>query len=231
MSHAIQLSAQRQVNHYARQLGEYEWFAEENKFKALEALEAYAYAAFNNVANLPVQYKKQALSIFNKDKAEKAVYVGEKLGLPSKLFAVHDGGLLEPFAIKSSKFDWKVLPIEISKEPVPEFVMRNLMAFRQAGTVFDRFAVAVPGNLNYPPAQYTLKHETVRTLQQIGRASKTVAKAAAKTSAAITVGAAAVVVGAIAVPVAVVALALQDPVFLGSYGEEPSYLVEIGRWI
>lgn len=231
MSHAIQLSAQGQVNHYARTLGEYEWFAEENKFKALEALEAYAYAAFNNVRNLPAQYKKQALSVFNKDKAEKAVHVARQMDMPSKLFAVHGGNMLEPFAIKSSKFDWKVLPIEISREPVPEFVMHNLMAFRQAGIVFESFAVAVPGSLNYPPTQYTLKHEAVRTLQQIGRASKTVAKATAKASASVTVGAAAVVVGAIAVPAAIVAASLQDPVFLGSYGEEPTYLVEIGRWL
>ena len=75
------------------------------------------------------------------------------------------------------------------------------------------------------------KHETVRTLQQIGRATKTVARATAKASTAVAVGASAVVIGAIAVPVGVVALALQDPVFLGSYGEEPAYLVEIGRWI
>lgn len=231
MSHAIQPSAQRQVNHYARQLGQYEWFDEDNKLKALEALEGYAYAAFNDVPNLPVQYKKQAMSAFNRDKAEKALYVGEQLGMPTKLFAVHDGNVHKPFAIKSSKFDWKVLPIEISKEPVPEFVMRNLMAFRQAGTVFERYAVAVPGSLNHVPAKYALKHETVRTLQQIGRAAKVVAKVTAKASTAIAVGAAAVVVGAIAVPAAVVAASLQDPVFLGSYGEEPAYLVEIGRWI
>ncbi|MEW5911316.1 MAG: hypothetical protein AB1814_02070 [Thermodesulfobacteriota bacterium] len=238
MSHAIQLSAQRQVNQYARTLGEYEWFDEGNKFKALEALEAYAYAAFNNVPKLPAQYKKQAMSVFNKDKAEKAVYVGEQLGMPSKLFAVHDGNVHKPFAIKSSKFDWKVLPVEISREPVPEFVMRNLMAFRQAGTVFEKYAVAVPGSLNHVPAKFALKHETARTLQQIGTAAKAVAKAAAKAStaaavgaSAVVVGASAVVIGAIAVPAAVVAASLQDPVFLGTYGEEPAYLVEIGRWI
>ena len=235
MSYALQLATQRQVNQYARTLGDYEWFAEENRSKALEALEAYAYAAFNNVKNLPAQYKQKAMSVFNKDKAEKAVYVGEKLGMPTKLFAVHDGNVHAPFAVKSSKFDWKVQPIEISSEPVPEFVMRNLMAFRQAGIVFEKFAVAVPGSLNHVPTKYALKHETARTLQQIGRATKAVAKTTAKVTAkastAAVVATSAVVIGAIAVPAAVVALALQDPVFLGGYGEEPAYLVEIGRWI
>lgn len=220
MSHAIQLSAQREINHHARKFGEHEWFAEENKFKALEALEAYAYASFNNVPNLPAQYKRQALSALNRDKAEKAVCEGRRMNIPSKLFALHEGNMLEPFAIKSSKFDWKVLPLEISNESVPAFVMRNLMGFRQAGIVFESFAVAVPGSANYPPAGYTLKHEATRTLNQLGRAAKTTAIAAG-----------AVVVGAIAVPAAVIAAALQDPVFLGSYGEEPVYLVEIGRWI
>ena len=115
MSHAVQLAAQRQVNHYARTLGEYEWFAEENRFKALEALEAYAYAAFNNVKNLPAQYKQRAMSVFNKDKAEKAVYVGQHLGMHPKIFAVHGGNANEPFPIKSSKFDWNVQPIETSQ--------------------------------------------------------------------------------------------------------------------
>lgn len=230
MPNQIQVSARHEINLHARKLDEYEWFSEGNRQKAQQALESYAYARFNNVPNLPVQYKAQAISALNKDKAEKAVYAGNRLNMAAKLFAVHEGSMLEPFAIKSGKFDWKVIPIQISKEPVPDFVMRNLMAFRQAGIVFDTFAVAVPGNPNYVPAKYALQHETKRTLSQIGMAAKKVAKSAAAATSTVAVGASAVVVGAIAVPAAAVSAFLSDPVFLGSYGENPSYLVEIGRW-
>ena len=256
MSHEIQLPPQQRVNQFTHQLSQYEWHDEKNMNETMAALEGYAYGAFNNVPNVPEQYKRQAISAQNRDKAERAVSLGERLGIPTKLFALFEGTLNKPFAIKSSKFDWQVLPVEASRENVPAFVMRNLMAFRQQGIVFDNFAVAVPGDTSYLPASLALRQEASWAVRQaghygnivakrlsmetvrVGKGIATAAKIAAEVTADVAVKTASVAakttagvaVGVVAVTDGAMEAFLKDPVFLGCYGQNPVYMVEVGRW-
>lgn len=202
-----------------KELEAYEWFNNKNKEGALKACEASAHAAFNGIQKQAELYEKDALAFYNKDRAEKTVVISRQLGFKTKLFAVHESDGFEEFEVKSTKWDWKVMPIEISEERTPTMVLERLTLLSSYGVSFDNFAIAVPYKANYKPTTHVLKTETINTVNSITKPFTETAKKSSKGLRKIAPLAA-----------AVWAAFLRDPVLLGCYGIKPMFLIEIGRW-
>jgi len=220
-----------QLQNLLSPLNEYEWFSNKNRVNALQSYEASASALKNRFFSQAALYRKDVITFYNKDKAEGSVAIGRRLGMKAKIFAVHEhqNGFAQ-FEIKSTKWDWQVLPLEMSNERVPAAFLERRNLFASYGVKFESYAIAVPSKPNYMPASHVLKTETISTMKSLAKAGKKLGEMSYKT---LKSAAPAVLVGtsaAMAAKMAIASLALTDPVLLGTYGKAPMFLVEIGRW-
>ena len=198
-------------------IGRYEWFNNKNCAGALHALEAAAHASVNGINSQVELYKKEAVAMYNKDRSEKTVAIGERLGMKPKpkLFAVHELRENKPFEIKSPKWDWKIYPVDSSNQKVPLIFLQKTTFLSGHGIDFDSIAIAVPSKANYLPFGHVLKDKTKNTLAalvnfgaELGNLSYKIVKSAGPIGRAF----------------------LKDPVLLGCFGRNPMFMVEIGRW-
>jgi hypothetical protein len=212
---------------------DHEWFDSKNMKGAKRSIESAAYAAFERLPSQVKLHMRDTITFYNKDRAERSVSIGRKLGLKTKIFSMHKGEEVFPFTVKSTKWDWEVHALEMSEERVPLEFLQRVNLFSRNGVTFDRMAIAVPGKPKYEPLRRVLKTETKNTFNGLAGMSEEVGKSVGKASrrgaaavapAAAGIASAGLVVGAIA------ALLLLDPVLLGCYGHDPIFLVEVGRW-
>ena len=204
----------------------YSWFNQENKDEAFSSLSAMVHARHNNIPSQARLHYKDAVAHYNKDRAEHSLARTRVMDYPTKLFAVHEfDDDPVPFTVKSTKFDWEVLPIDLTRERTPLAVLERVTQLKRAGIEFDHYAMAVPGEANHVPAQYVAREQVQRTLQDIARLGRRIIRSARAVGAAAASAARPVVVSAEAMN-----RFLKDPVLLGCYGFSPCYLIEIGRW-
>ena len=214
-----------------------EWHNRENREQALESYRCMVHSEENNLPSQYELHKEDVRAHLDKDRAEEAIFKAKVQDIYSKLFAVHEfRDQPEPFSVKSKKFDWQVLPIEMTRERVPLFALERATMLKRNGVVPDFYALAVPGKANFNPTSYVVKQETKKTLKDVGRLSVQTAKLTLR--AGKKAGKAALVAGsAVGTTVASVMPSreawdafFKDPVLLACFGLRPCFLVEIGRW-
>ncbi len=220
------------------EVSKHNWFKPELKEQAIDAVEGFAHALYNNVSRVMNDYHKQAVTVCCMDKTEHALDLGRRLGLEPKLFSVLDKKPFAPVVVKSDQFDWSVHTINKSKEPIPRFALKNLTAFQQNGVVFGSLAIAAPYQANYLAPGFVFNQEAKRTLIQtlnIGKACfRTAGKASLKTVKAAKSAATTALQDMEAHAEAMASRPkefVRDPVLLGSFGDSPCFMLEIARWL
>lgn len=216
-----------------RPLEAYEWHDDQNKIAAFHAVESSAYATVNGFKSQVALYRRNAVSFYDKDRAEKTVAIGKKHGHAMKQFAIHKVKSVErQCVIKSNKFDWIVQHIDISQEPVPKRFLKQNADLIRKGIRFDSHAIAVPYKPNYMPAGHALKQKATQTIKEFKDYANVVSKVAAKgiKAAAPALAAAGAVTSTVLLTSRALAAFMTDPVFIGIYGNDIMFMVEIGRW-
>lgn len=205
-------------------LSVYQWFDSRNMNSALQSFEASAHAAVNGIDSQMSLHAKDTLFYYNKDRAEKSVNLGKKLSLDVKLFAVCEPkNNSDSFKIKSDKWDWEILPLNISDERVPARFLKRVTHLSQNNIFFDSWAVAVPSSPNCMPVAHAIKGEALNVLKDIAKISAGAKNAAYKGVKAVA--------PAVRLSRKAIDAFLKDPVLLGCYGNDPVFLVEVGRWV
>ena len=202
-----------------RPLAGYHFHNPANLRDAKTHAEGVIHAGLNGLDTQVSLHLRELRDAFSFDRSEKAVSVGNHLGLPTKIFTSYDleahgdGEFRKPFLVESQKHDWGVVKVNEWQDEIPLNALRSLTKLRAEGFEFQQLGIA------FPLANPKVREIFLRHMQDLGKKSATITGAVATTS---LVRANALFAG--------LADFIIDPVLLGRF-EKSRFWIEISRWL
>ncbi|MGQ9631334.1 MAG: hypothetical protein ACUVXI_13645 [bacterium] len=181
----------------------YEWFDEGNRNAALEHIEALYYISSMGSRGQALMRYESLIDTYNRDRAQKIVDAIKRMGKDSKVFTVKTPPARGDFYVEGGEFDWRVVPLDASREMIPLVHLRTVDDLSERGLEFEGFGIATPCRVYREPLLKVAKEEALAILTMGLKAAKKMGEGLAK------------------------ALEYLDPILLGRVGR---YWVVIGRW-
>lgn len=183
------------------------WKNEDLKNRIVEHTKGFILSAQNKLKRQAKLHLREVEKTYNYNCAEISVDVLKQQRIPAKLFAVTKINN-RPFKIQSAKYTWINTPITQSEEIIPSKYLHRLTLIRSQGVEPTCIFVGVPFDTKYSETNFQIIANEIR--KSIEMATGILSSGSEIYSELSP---------------------LDDPVLLLAFGKNPSYLVEIARWI